>query len=190
MIRKHLVGATQLLALWALAACAGDPAAPGTPASSLQSHAPNTAEVGVLMATTPLVRDAALARDITVARRIGSGGGSIRIPQLGFTLTVPRGAVARTTRFTVTALKGKAVAYEFKPHGTVFLRPLVASQHLAGIDVPSGSTLQGGYFPDRSLVDASGASALVAEFIPGSVSEDNRTFNWPIRHFSGYIVAW
>ncbi|MFN8668866.1 MAG: hypothetical protein U0164_16920 [Gemmatimonadaceae bacterium] len=187
MIRKHLVRATQLLAVWALAACAGDPAAPSAP---LQPHAPNTAEVGVLMATTPLVRDADLASDITVARNIGSNGGSISIPQVGFTLTVPRGAVARNTRFTVTALKGKAVAYEFQPHGTIFLRPLVASQSLAGIDVPQGSTLQGGYFPNRSLVDESGASALVAEFIAGSVSTRQNTFNWPIRHFSGYIVAW
>ncbi len=187
MIRKHLVRATQLLAVWALAACAGDPAAPSGP---LQPTAPNTAEVSILMATNPLVRDADLPSDITVARTIGSNGGSISIPQVGFTLTVPRGAVARNTRFAVTALKGKAVAYEFQPHGTIFLRPLVASQSLTGIAVPAGSTLQGGYFPTRSLVDASGASALVAEFIPGSVSTRQNTFNWPIRHFSGYIVAW
>ena len=190
MIRKHLVRATQLLAVWALAACAGDPASPGAPLQPIAPNAPNTAEVGALMATTPLLRGTDLLQDVTVARTIGSNGGSISIPSLGFTLTVPRGAVPRATRFTVTALAGKAVAYEFQPHGTVFLRPLVATQQLAGTQLPSGPVLQAGYFPNRSLVDPSGASALVAEFIPGAVHGTQRAFSWPIRHFSGYIVAW
>ena len=190
MIRKHLVRATQLLAVWALAACAGDPASPSAPLRPIAPVAPNAADVSVLMATTPLVRDVALARDVAVSRTIGRHGGSISIPSVGFTLVVPPGAVAHKTAFTVTALAGQAVAYEFEPHGTVFLRPLVATQRLSGTQLPAGTALQAGYFPNRSLVDPNGGSALVAEFIAGAVSSNQQAFSWPIQHFSGYIVAW
>lgn len=188
MMYRHLVRAVQLLAVATLAACAGDPASTNAP---LLPTAPSAAEMGALMATTPLNRDVALRHDRSVARTIGTNGGTIRFPEVGLTITVPPGAVTRNTRFVVTALKGTAVAYEFQPHGTTFRRPLTAVQSLVGTQLPlGGAVLQAGYFPTRSLVDPAGASALVSEFIPGAVDARLASFRWNIDHFSGYIVAW
>lgn len=188
MIYKNIVRALQVVAVAALAACAGDPTATSTP---LTPSAPYAADFSALMATTPLNRAVALKQDLTVARIIGSEGGTIKFPAAGLTLTVPAGAVSRNTRFSITALKGKAVAYEFQPHGTVFARSLIARQSLLGTQLPvGGEVLQAGYFPNRTLVDPTGTSALVSEFIPGSVDSQLVAFRWNIDHFSGYIVAW
>lgn len=188
MIYKNVARTIQLVAVAVLAACAGDPTATSTP---LTPTAPYASDVSALMATTPLNRVVALKHDLTVARTIGSEGGTIRFPAAGLTLTVPAGAVSRSTRFSITALKGKAVAYEFQPHGTVFARSLIAQQSLLGTQPPlGGAVLQAGYFPNRNLVDPTGASALVSEFIPGAVDTQLVSFRWKIDHFSGYIVAW
>jgi len=147
--------------------------------------------VGSLTAMQPLYRKAPLAQDVRVARTIGSAGGVIRVPEAGFSLTVPPGAVAGPTRFVVQALRGREVAYEFEPHGTVFARSLVAAQDLQVTrERQVLGTLMAGYFTDRSLLSASGVGALVSERIPGVVDPRRREFQWPIDHFSGYIVAW
>ncbi len=87
------------------------------------------------------------------------------------------------------ALPGKAVAYEFEPHGTVFRRSLIAKQSLQR-HPPQLGILQGAYFTDRSLINPSGTVALVTELLGGVTNLLDHSFTWRIDHFSGYIVAW
>ncbi len=175
-----------LIALALLSACGTDSTettAPLQPASAEHSLLDGLTRV------RPLNRLVPLDHEIVVSATIGAAGGRLSIPETGFELTVPPGAVARHTRFSVRALAGTAVAYEFEPHGTTFRRPLVANQSLYGTK-PALGLLRGAYFPDRSLINPSGTSALVSELLGGVLNLLDHSFTWRINHFSGYIVAW
>ena len=139
----------------------------------------------VLQRTTPL------ARDVTVSVVIGKDGGALSIPEAGFRLFVPAGAVSADTRFTVTALKGSLVAYEFGPHGISFGNALSARQDLSVTQWrPQLRPLVAGYFAEKSALDASSATALLSELIDGSINPLSKHFSFRIEHFSGYVVAW
>jgi hypothetical protein len=137
-----------------------------------------------------LTRKVALAQDITVAATIGKSGGTLSIPEAGFTLIVPPGAVGAPVEFSVTAIAGRSVAYEFAPHGIAFNVPLVARQDLRVTDYRLFSFLGAAYFADRSVLDLDTATGLVSELINGLTLPLTKQFYWPIRHFSGYIVTW
>jgi hypothetical protein len=178
--------AAMIVVVSLLTACGMDSSAPTAP---LQPADADRSLLGFLTRVRPLNRYVALDDEIEVAQVIGSRGGTIAIPETGFRLTVPAGAVTRDTRFVVRALTGKAVAYEFEPHGTVFRRSLVATQSLDGTK-PELGILKGAYFPDRSLISPSGSLALVSELLGGVTDLLTHSFTWRIDHFSGYIVAW
>ena len=148
--------------------------------------------LGGLVSKDALTRRTPLARDLTRSATIGREGGRLEIPAAGFELTVPRGAVKSPTRFTVTALKGKLVAYEFGPHGIAFKVALRASQDLSVTTWRplSLKPLVAGYFLEKSHLDQRGETALLAEVIEGLTIPLTREFNWRIEHFSGYVVAW
>src|SRR3954468_1149168 len=61
-----------------------------------------------------LKRDDAL-QAMTASAVIGPKGGHILIEDAGLRLDFPRGAVSVATRITVTALRGRNVAYHFQP---------------------------------------------------------------------------
>ncbi|MBK6486944.1 MAG: hypothetical protein IPF98_08750 [Gemmatimonadetes bacterium] len=197
MSRTKIKAAAQLAVAVLLAACTTDPtafvAAPSAPAASVV-ELPLTVGgtlLGPLTTLQPLQRKLPLARDVRVEATIGPDGGTIGVPAAGFSVTVPRGAVAVDTRFSVTALRGAQVAYEFEPHGTVFLRPLGAVQELRVTRQPLvRAALKAGYFADRAQLSASSLGALVSELIAGRTDPRGNTFHWNIEHFSGYIVAW
>jgi hypothetical protein len=162
-------------------------------ASSKQASLPES------YVTQGLLREEPLATAITVTKTIKSDGGSIDIPSLGFTLHVPRGAFAgRSMTFTVTALPGAAVAYEFEPRGMHFLEPLTFEQklghtNLQHVKLPHGfeHEVSGAYFTDPSMIDPETGIAVVSELLPADVegtwSGDKLTF--PIWHFSGYMAS-
>lgn len=147
---------------------------------------------GDLFAKNVLERKTALSRDITVSAIIGDEGGTLSIPAAGFTVTIPAGAVTASTKFTVTALKGSLVAYEFGPHGITFPRSLSARQDLRVTKWSELSLrpLVAGYFADRSALDLKNATALVSELLVGVISPLSEQFTFKIDHFSGYVVAW
>jgi hypothetical protein len=148
--------------------------------------------LGGLLSKDALTRKQPLAKDIKVSAVIGAAGGRLSIPAAGFELTVPPNAVKSPTKFTVTALKGSIVAYEFGPHGIVFARSLQARQDLSVTTwrLLNLKPLVAGYFLERSDLNQKGATALVAEVIQGLTIPLTKQFNWPIDHFSGYVVAW
>ena len=148
--------------------------------------------LGELTEKKILTRKVALTQDITVSKKIDRRGGTIEIPSAGFSLKIPPGAVNEAVQFSVTAVAGKAIAYEFAPHGIKFAVPLVANQDLDNTDYRplSFRLLSAGYFADRSQLDLFQATALVSELINGLTLPLSKEFYWPISHFSGYVVAW
>jgi hypothetical protein len=140
---------------------------------------------------TVLQRLVPLSGDITSSAVIGIDGGSIAIPEAGFRLDVPKNALTVATTITVTAVQGSSTAYEFEPAGIVLNKRLVITQDLsvtAAIANLLGANLTGAYFRSRDEISPTG-SAAVHELLPTSVDVLSGTVQFPIRHFSGYLVA-
>ena len=148
-----------------------------------------TSSLGLTTARN-LQRDVPLVAPITVFQTIGIAGGTLSIPEAGVTVVVPAGAVLAPTNFSMTARAGTTVAYDFEPHGITFAAPLSFTQDLRGTNAPllSLGSLRLAYYTDPSLLGTT--TSVVSELIRGVGSLLTRTFTAPIRHFSGYAVAW
>ena len=144
-----------------------------------------------LLNVTGLLRTKPLTSSIVRSGLITQGGGRIEIPELGFRLDIPAGAIpTNTMTITVTALPGSMVAYDFQPHGTRFLKPLSIRQDLQGTNWSNSGvkgTLTGGYFKDQSQLSLFGGTAKLDETFPVTLESSRLSFN--IVHFSGYMVA-
>jgi len=192
-LRPLLTLSAALAATLTVFGCASDSTTAPPPSSSAAAPAqPSQSLLGGLLGgtttttqtITPLKRATPLAQNISVTKNIGVLGGTIVVPGAGFTLVVPPLAVSKTMTFTVTALAGSNVAYEFGPHGTKFLLPLVATQNLVGTNASTLSVgLSLGYFPDSSNPTS------VSELLGVQVDLLKLVGVSSISHFSGYIYA-
>jgi hypothetical protein len=149
--------------------------------------------VGRLVDTTVTVlqRLVPLSSDITTSAVIDSDGGSIAIPEAGFRLDIPSKALTEPTTITVTAVQGFATAYEFEPKGIVFDKRLFITQDLTltgAISNLLGTQFTGAYFESRDDISLTG-SATVHELLPTKVDLLPGVVRFPIKHFSGYLVA-
>lgn len=151
--------------------------------------------VGSLFGTDTVImlqRSQPLSYNVTQSKVIGSGGGQITIPSAGVTLTVPAGAVDYPVLFTMTALAGRGVAYEFSPHGTTFKKPLTIKQDLNVTTVDPRTlplvTFNGGYFSSQKNL-LSGLLAVISELLPASANANDGTVQFNVNHFSGYLIA-
>lgn len=162
-------------------ACANDtPAAPKPTLSPESSALMSTATYTVI----PLKRNTPLASDIVVSKTIGVLGGTIAIPGAGLTVVVPPAAVLGSTKITVTARAGSAVAYDFAPAGIHFLAPLVVTQSLVGTQGANGLLPTAlGYYPNSNNITS------VTELLSVQVNLLNLTAISTVWHFSGYIFA-
>ena len=104
----------------------------GSVTDAAPPHPPATPAGGLLSAIVlPVVqRLLPLSSDQTASAVIGTAGGTISIPQAGFSITFPAGAVSAPVTVTATAVAGSNVAYRFEPHGLVFQKQPVISQDL------------------------------------------------------------
>jgi hypothetical protein len=144
--------------------------------------------LGVL--TSVLQRTVPLSQDYSATGIIGSGGGSIRIPEAGFTLTFPAGAVSAPVQVTATAIHGSSVAYRLEPHGLVFATPPVITQDLsltAAVGALLDTGYQGGYFTDESLL--SSGLVPVLETRPATFDLLRLRMSFTIAHFSDYAAT-
>lgn len=201
------------------------PASLSTPSAAVATHqlsSPATASPngdllgGVLQLTGGLVqtvgqtvsnllfpvvqRKEALARPITVTKLIPVSGGTISIPDAGMTITFSRGALLAATAITVIADSGRAVSYEFGPHGTQFYAPVTIQQDMSLTtlaDNPgAASNIKGGYTPDGLGDIIGGLLARVSEILNATttivIGQDGQahlgTSTFIIKHFSGYIL--
>ena len=136
---------------------------------------------------TVLGRAVPLRSHFTVGAAIGPAGGTITIPEIGFTLVVPKGAVRGVVKFSVTAMAGASVAYDFAPHGIKFKVPLQFRQSLTVTTALPGMALMGGYFKDKKQVDSDAMKAKVDEST--STRLENGSVVFDLWHFSGYLVS-
>lgn len=189
MKRLTLVLATLAIAV---AGCSDAPtSAPAAPLTPAIAEAPQGAVLGVLALTPVLQRRTPLPADITVRARIGAEGGTIAIPEAGFKVVIPSGAVSAPVDFAVTAVAGRAVAYRMDPHGIRFARPLVASQELRGtewIGLPL-LNMKAGYYKDDSQLNPDRALVQLDEVLPLTFDLWNLRVRFNIEHFSGYVVS-
>jgi hypothetical protein len=198
--RRTGLRAFAAIALSAFAiACSEGPSAPLAPQAQ-----PNASLLGgvlglvdglVRVLTSPLsakalTRTTAIATQ-TTTQTIGVTGGVLTLPGAGLTVVVPPGAVSTPTAITVTAPQGRAVWYEFQPHGLKFQVPLQLTQDLRSTNYSSllSPKLKGAYIVDGSQ-DATTNTALVTELISTTLDLFRTKVTFPVRHFSGYMVSW
>lgn len=188
-MRSILSRALPLLAALCIAVggCA-ESVAPEAPALAAPEEAPRALLVPLLVDV--LQRGAPLARDYTASATIGEAGGTIRIPEAGFTITFPAGAVHQPVAIRATALAGRSVAYRFEPHGLVFDRDPVITQELGVVQSVTrllGLSLEGGYFTDESLL--AGGTGVILETRPARLDLLRLRMSFSIEHFSGYLAS-
>ena len=187
----------------ATVACSEGPTAPVAPASKpnagllsgLLNGVGGLLDGVVTLLTSPL-RAKALVRKTAITAQsatqtIGVAGGVITLPGAGLTVVVPPGAVSAPTAITVNAPAGKAVWYDFQPHGIQFAVPLQLTQDLRSTNYSSLLTppLKGAYIVDGSQ-DGTTHTALVTEVISTALDLFKTKATFPVRHFSGYMVSW
>lgn len=184
---KHL-RVCAVLAATALAACGTESTQPSERISTggpLLGLTDPPIEVDVLQRTTPLLHN------FTASALIGRSGGTLRISEAGFSITIPANAVHLPTLVTVTAVPGTAVAYLFAPHGLAFARPAVITQELGGTEAAHDPSLlgelEGAYFAELSLL--AGLTATVSETRPTVVDAHGGKMTWTVEHFSGYTAS-
>jgi hypothetical protein len=145
-----------------------------------------------------VTRNTPLAAPISASATIGLLGGQIKLPGAGLKVVIPALALGKATKITVTAVAGNQVAYEFEPHGTRFLVPLIVTQDLANTSAANSggllnSLLSGGifagYFSDASDLNQGAGTALVSELLGVALNLSSKTATFSVFHFSGYLVA-
>jgi len=140
-----------------------------------------------------LERSSPLPRTYTASAVIGTQGGTIAIPEAGFSIDFPAGAVSRPVSISVKALAGRNVAYEFAPHGLRFNRsrtPVITQdlrQTVAYGSTSIRSQLEGAYAP--SLLGLLGGLLRILETRPTTVEVNTWEMRWTVEHFSGYVAS-
>ncbi len=139
----------------------------------------------------PVERATALPADVTWSFVAGPNGFISSDAATGLTVSVPAGALADDVIITVTALAGTSVAYRFEPHGLQFGSSVLLTQDLTltTVNLLSGLTLSGAYFTSDTLEFSAGGLAIVTEVIGALANPLTGRASFPIRHFSGYILA-
>jgi hypothetical protein len=128
----------------------------------------------------------------SVSQWIEPSGGTISIPETGFTMTFPEGAVTTRIRITVTADE-KYVAYKMEPAGTEFSKDVTITQSLAVTELNGQalrSQLFAAYIADN--VKLSGKVPflyLLPSHTVFSPSLIPQAHVWTITHFSRYMLA-
>ena len=183
-----------LLGIAMAVACGDAPVAPSRP-NQVTDVGPSLGKRSSGGETVPVLERTRALREIhSTTVVVGPEGGEIALPKTGFRMRIPAGALAVPTAISATAYKGKAVAYEFGPHGLQFLAPVVVEQDLAGTTAERNADIQallsaGYYAGGTTSIDDSAGTAVVSERMPARLSNDLTSVMFDITHFSGYIIA-
>jgi hypothetical protein len=168
------------------------------PAPIPSSNSANHLLLAVPQTVKVVTRNTVLASPVTASATIGLLGGHINMPSVGLKVVVPPLSLTRSTKITVTAVAGKQLAYEFEPHGTRFLVPLIVTQDLRNTSASGSggllnSLLSGGifagYFASTTDLNQSGGTALVSELLGVVLNLSSQSATFTVFHFSGYLVA-
>jgi hypothetical protein len=137
--------------------------------------------------------------DVSASAVINQAGGEIKIPEYGFKITFPQGAISKKTTITATVIAGTEVAYRFEPHGITFKAPVRIQQDLrlttAFADEAVLAGLKRGYWVDpwaSTLLESNTGKVQVKEVQAATVesmSVNGRWAKFDVGHFSGYLLA-
>ena len=187
-LRTRFAIVAALSALTFSAACSGDSI---TEPSFAPRNGLSLDSMNILFSVTALTRDVAVPEGVVHSFSFTKKGGTIEIKEYGLKVKVPKDAIPDSAlTIVVTVLPGRALAYEFQPHGTVFLKPLEFEQDLKYTSFDNlgfKGTVFGGYFKDKSQLDLLKGTALLDEVFPIKFTGKNAKFD--IHHFSGYMVS-
>jgi hypothetical protein len=145
-----------------------------------------------------------LAEDMSVEQTVGRAGGRLQLDVPGLRMHIGRNALKQDVDITMTARQGKAVAFDFAPHGTQFrgwievgidLRNVANGKQLIdrfsncgrkGCTVKFGrvSEMEGAYVGESAEGDS---AVAIEEFKVWLV--DGRWLTFYPDHFSGYALA-
>jgi hypothetical protein len=185
-MRSHPLRRASLVALLALLGCS-DATAP----AARSTAGPGRGLISGLLQVSVLQRLTPLPTSYTASAVIGPAGGVIRIPDAGFSITFPAGAVSAPVTVRATAIAGRDVAYRLEPHGLVFAAQPVITQDLSLTEVVQQllllSQVMGGYYPDDASL--ANGTAMVSETQAATTSLLPLRMSFRIRHFSGYVAA-
>jgi hypothetical protein len=131
----------------------------------------------------------------SVSGTIGFDGGTLQIPTSDFTITFPKGALVVPTAITITSDASGYVAYDMKPHGLTFAKPVIVTQYLRNTEVYGTLTALnsfGAYFPKdpKKLDGILKALEIEKTTIYGDPkSKKAEVQTWELKHFSRYMLA-
>lgn len=191
--RRAFVGMASALVVAAalVSACSADPITQPNVTARHASQTLSTSSLTSLLSVVAFTRDTAVTSSITRSFTFDAKGGAIDIKETGLHIDVPADAIpSPTLTISVTVLQGKAIAYDFQPHGTVFLKPLVFRQDLSNTTwdkLGFTGVVNGGYFKSVSQINLQKGTALLDELFP--VTFDKKVVSFNIGHFSGYMVS-
>jgi hypothetical protein len=177
-----------LLVTGSVVACRGESPSPMAPAAvSLDKRVQDAKSSDTV---TVYTRRTPFATDVSVSDVIGSNGGVLDLKAAGLKIFVPKGAVSSPMTFSITALAGGLVAYEFTPH-MVFAQPIRIEQQLNELNVPSSTVgTVAGYFADRADLGVSASDVgAIQEELPVTVDQTGGKAKFTVSHFSGYLMA-
>lgn len=133
-------------------------------------------------------------KNLTIRQTITREGGTILIPETGFTMSFPPGAVKAPVQITVSADE-KYVAYTFGPSGQQFDKDVVITQSLAATEFKSqplrtqlfiayidDNVKLSGKVPVLYLVPSNTIFSPLSPRVPQAQV-------WVIKHFSRYMLA-
>lgn len=132
---------------------------------------------------------------VKVSQRVDQSGGRITIPETGFTMDIPAGALSSPLTITVTA-DDKYVAYKMEPTGTQFKKDVTITQSLRNTTI-AGQALRtsifAAYIADDNVKLSGKVPVLEIEpsttiFSPLNARVPEAQV-WIIRHFSRYMLA-
>lgn len=187
MVSRTVHALFVLAGMAALAAACTDLSEPeGAQPSARRQVTLSDAPIDVVM----LQRATPLAAPVSASAWIDRSGGTISIPEAGFSIRFPGNALPtdEPKLITVTALPGGNVAYEFQPEGLVFANDPTITQDLKVTEVAHDPTLrralEGVYFPDAGALGS--GTARVRETRPAVVDATGWKMRFTVHHFSGY----
>jgi hypothetical protein len=207
MTRTHLFRSLPaILGAFVLASCADSPVAPFTaPVGAVSQRSSDRRLLPPPLGGSPVDGSGLELRavwwdrnhrhEVKVSKRIDVRGGTISIPETGFTMSFPAGAVDAPITITVTADR-KYVAYKMEPTGTRFHKDVTVTQSLETTEL-DGRVLRGPLFAAYIADDRIKLSGKVPvlELVPTQTifSKLNPLIPvaqvWIIRHFSRYMLA-
>jgi hypothetical protein len=193
-----------VLSAFVLSSCADQAVTdPLAPSSAVLSKGPGSSESAVSSALSDVSQLDLKAvwwkkqhkTTISVSKTIGASGGTISIPETGFSMSFPAGALSGPLKITVTS-DDKYVAYKMEPTGTRFAKDVTVTQQLNTTSVygqPLRNQLYAAYIGDDNAKLTAKIPVLEIEpsktiFAPLSALLPEAHV-WIIRHFSRYMLA-